>query len=198
LLIRATWPTETPGARVCTQIARFSCSDQTRRFRPCATHDLDGIHHRFVDTNSQCFGLSEQRDRTLTLAPELAPGLADLISELPDDSVADNLVIVGHANGSSLQHEAAPTVEQVPGHARSASHDQDAGSLVQTSAGLNLDDAKLLDVDQRRRWPPSVMIAPSGFTTCLGLCLGLHGHAHASGWSRASSSGDRLEMSWAG
>jgi len=41
--------------------------------------------------------------------------------------------------------------------------------------------AALKNLEERRRRPPSVMISISDISTCLGICLSLHGYAQVSG-----------------
>jgi hypothetical protein len=109
-----------------------------------AEHIRDGLH-RPAPLSGDCVsqvnsgaGLDQSLLQDLHLeglAPKLALKLADALLHLPRGSVAGDLVIVGHGDGSSLQHQASPTVEQVRGHPIATVHDRDAGPLVRGRLG---------------------------------------------------------------
>jgi len=143
---RAQW--STGGEQVC-----------VKAFAPQASNAAlqDAVLHRFTGHNAMPFDLAMLLPFERCVACLVRPVVADhhageatplgdagqfanALLHLPDGAIAGHVVILGHGHCSSIQHQTAPTIQQVRRNAIPAGHDRDAGAFLQ---GL-LHDPQLL------------------------------------------------------
>ena len=106
---------------------------------------------------------------------QLTLKLPDAGFHLSNGFFAAHTVILSHCNAASVNHQFAPTVQKIGGHAITT---RNGGNALTDLEGLFHDPHFV--ADQRRRRPPSVMISIPDISTCLRLSLSLLGQAKGS------------------